>query len=98
MDFDIAVKTINTLLDKEQPESFSSSWIFTHSYNALSKTYALWIDGVQRGAPSSAPYSVQYGGKIDTISLADEYGSASHQYFIGEMTNAAVYRHSVLGQ
>jgi len=31
MDFDTAVKTINTLLEKERPKTFSSSWISTRS-------------------------------------------------------------------
>lgn len=31
MNLDIAVKTINSLLEKEQPKTFSSSWISTHS-------------------------------------------------------------------
>ena len=31
MDFDTAVKTINDLLEKEQPKTFSSSWISTRS-------------------------------------------------------------------
>ncbi len=28
MNFDLAIKTVNTLLKKEQPKTFSSSWIF----------------------------------------------------------------------
>ncbi len=31
MNLDIAVKTINSLLEKEQPKTFSSSWISVHS-------------------------------------------------------------------
>lgn len=31
MTFDIAIKTLNDLLEEKQPEKFSSSWIFRHS-------------------------------------------------------------------
>ncbi|MDE2041351.1 MAG: prepilin-type N-terminal cleavage/methylation domain-containing protein [Patescibacteria group bacterium] len=70
--------------------------LITISYNATNpnnRTYTLYVDGVQQGAPQVTTHDLVYGGVFDTIWLGDEVAPAGggHRYFYGNIANVALY-------